>query len=183
MIIANSVKLFSQKGYDAVGIQEITEKSGITKPTLYHYFGSKKGLLDAIIEKYGTVLYAVVCEKADYKRDITKNLNELAFAIMNFANENVDFYRMQLAMVFSHPENEANKAVGTMNARIFKVIEKMFEEASKDHGNMKGRHKEYAATFIGMINTYISMALNANMVPDQKMIYKAVHQFMHGIFS
>ncbi len=32
-------------GYDAMGIQRIVEAARITKPTLYHYFGSKQGLL------------------------------------------------------------------------------------------------------------------------------------------
>ena len=32
---------FMPRGYDAVGVQEIAQKAGITKPTLYYYFGSK----------------------------------------------------------------------------------------------------------------------------------------------
>ena len=32
-----AIKLFSEKGYDAVGVQQICEKAKITKPTLYYY--------------------------------------------------------------------------------------------------------------------------------------------------
>lgn len=32
-----AIKLFSEKGYDAVGVQQICEKAEITKPTLYYY--------------------------------------------------------------------------------------------------------------------------------------------------
>lgn len=159
------------------------EKSNITKPTLYHYFGSKKGLLEAILEKYGNKLLDIVRVKSLYDRDITKNLNELSLAIMNFAKENAEFYRMQLAMIFSNPENEANIAVSRMNEKIYNLIENLFKLASKDHGNMSGRHREYALTFLGMINTYISIALNGDTELNDKIIYKAVHQFMHGIFS
>ncbi len=38
--------LFYARGYDAVGIQEIVDAAGVTKPTMYYYFGSKKGLLE-----------------------------------------------------------------------------------------------------------------------------------------
>jgi len=38
----------SRKGYDAVGVQEIAEAAGVAKPTLYHFFGSKGGLLEAL---------------------------------------------------------------------------------------------------------------------------------------
>ena len=175
--------MFSLKGYDAVGVQEIAEKSNITKPTLYHYFGSKKGLLDAILEKYGNKLLDIVKEKSLYNRDITKNLNELSIGIMNFAKKNSEFYRMQLAMIFSHPENKANKAISKINENIYTCVENLFKSASKDNGNMIGRHREYALTFLGMVNTYIGIALNSNIELNEKMIYKAVHQFMHGIFS
>ena len=39
------------------------------------------------------------------------------------------------------------------------------------------------ATFMGMINTYIGLALNGYILLDQKLINQALHQFMHGIFS
>ena len=42
-------KLFYAKGYDAVGVQEIVDRAGITKPTLYYYFGSKLGLLKTLL--------------------------------------------------------------------------------------------------------------------------------------
>ncbi|MCD7717366.1 MAG: TetR/AcrR family transcriptional regulator [Lachnospiraceae bacterium] len=42
-------ELFYEKGYDAVGVQEIVARAGLTKPTLYYYFGSKKGLLEALV--------------------------------------------------------------------------------------------------------------------------------------
>lgn len=31
-----AIKLFSEIGYDAVGVQQICEKAEITKPTLYY---------------------------------------------------------------------------------------------------------------------------------------------------
>ena len=102
---------------------------------------------------------------------------------MNFAKENAEFYRMLLAMIFSHPENEANKAISKINENVYTLIENLFKSASKDHGNMIGRYKEYALTFLGMINTYIGIALNNDTELNDKIIYKAVHQFMHGIFS
>ena len=45
LLLNTALELFHAKGYDAVGVQEIVEKAGVTKPTLYYYFGSKLGLL------------------------------------------------------------------------------------------------------------------------------------------
>ena len=35
-ILQCALELFYAKGYDAVGVQEIAQKAGITKPTLYY---------------------------------------------------------------------------------------------------------------------------------------------------
>ena len=39
-----AARLISQKGYNAVSMREISEQSGVSKPTIYYYFNSKEGL-------------------------------------------------------------------------------------------------------------------------------------------
>ena len=51
-ILQCALELFYAKGYDAVGVQEIAQKAGITKPTLYYYFGSKYGFGDFADETF-----------------------------------------------------------------------------------------------------------------------------------
>ena len=48
-ILNSALNLFWARGYDATGVQEIVDQAGITKPTLYYYFGSKQGLLQEIL--------------------------------------------------------------------------------------------------------------------------------------
>jgi TetR/AcrR family transcriptional regulator len=36
ILLDRALTLFSTRGYDAVGIQEIVDSAGVTKPTLYH---------------------------------------------------------------------------------------------------------------------------------------------------
>ncbi len=49
-ILKKALELFSEKGYDATSVREICEAAGITKPTLYHFYGSKEGVYRAIVE-------------------------------------------------------------------------------------------------------------------------------------
>jgi len=49
-ILLKALELFSEKGYDATSVREICEAAGITKPTLYHFYGSKEGVYRAIVE-------------------------------------------------------------------------------------------------------------------------------------
>jgi AcrR family transcriptional regulator len=49
-ILGEALKLFSRKGYAATAVREICEAAGITKPTLYHFFGSKEGVYRALVD-------------------------------------------------------------------------------------------------------------------------------------
>ena len=51
ILLETALSLFYEKGYDAVGVQEIVDQAGVTKPTLYYYFGSKRGLLEALLNR------------------------------------------------------------------------------------------------------------------------------------
>jgi AcrR family transcriptional regulator len=182
-ILARALELWGQRGYDAVGVQEIVEAAGITKPTLYHYFGSKRGLLDALIETRSEGLHNALVPAASYDGDIVRTLESIARGYFAFARENPEFYRLLLAFSFAPSDSDERLAVASRNAAQYQALERLFEAASHQHGNMRGRQKAYAATFLGMINTYIGLAINGHATLDDELVYRATHQFMHGIFS
>jgi AcrR family transcriptional regulator len=178
-----ALDLFSSRGYDAVGVQEIVDAVGVTKPTLYHYFGSKQGLLQALLDEYASALAARLREAADYQGDLTGSLIGVAKAYFGFALVNPTFYRMQLSLWFAPVESEPFRATAARNVEQHEIIDTLFVKAEKDHGNMRGRHQAYALTFVGMLNTYIILWLNGYAPLEDDLVYRAVHQFEHGIYS
>jgi TetR/AcrR family transcriptional regulator len=182
-ILARALELWSERGYDAVGVQEIVDSSGITKPTLYHYFGSKRGLLDALIEERSSGLLEAVAVAADYRGDLPLTLETVARSYFDFALKNAPFYRLQLALWFAPHQSDGYGAILVRNLGQHEILERLFTAAANDHGNMRGRHKAYAATFLGMVNTYIGLHLNGYAVLDAQLVHHAVHQYMHGIYS
>ncbi len=50
-IFETSLKLFSEKGYDATSIEEITAIVGVAKGTLYYHFNSKEEIFNFLIEE------------------------------------------------------------------------------------------------------------------------------------
>lgn len=183
VILSCALQLFSARGYDAVGVQEIAEAAGIQKPTLYHYFGSKAGLLHALLEENFAPLFQNLEKTAVYNHDVKTCLEAVTNVYFDFARQNPRFYRLQLALWFGAPESEPFRAVAGFNQRQQELLETLFYQASLDHGNMKGRQKAYAATFLGMVNNYAALGLNGFAALDSPLVYQSVHQFMHGIFS
>ena len=46
-----AMKLFSEKGYDATSIEEITATVGVAKGTLYYHFSSKEEIFNFLVEE------------------------------------------------------------------------------------------------------------------------------------
>lgn len=182
-ILDVALELFASRGYEAVGVMEIADRAGITKPTLYHYFGSKRGLLDKLLEENFAPLLQELEQTAAYDGDLPWTLEAVASLFFRFASRNEVFYRMQLSMNFSSPDSETIAAIDPYNKKIYRILEKLFTDAAKDHGNMKNRHMRYAITFLGMINNYITLALHKYAELGERSVYDAVHQFSHGIYS
>ncbi len=183
LLLSVALKLFSLKGYDATGVQEIVTEAKVTKPTLYHYYGSKRGLLDALLERHFANLTRAIAVAAEYNGDLPFTLRAVVKAVFDFAQANSLFYRMQLAMILSSPESESYAASLKYQVEIIAILERLFRLAAKDHGNMRNRQKRYAFTFLGIINTYITLFLNNNVELNAEAVELAAHQFSHGIYS
>jgi TetR/AcrR family transcriptional regulator len=181
--MACALRLFVKRGYDAVGVQEIVDAAGVTKPTLYHYFGNKLGLLEALVGERMEMLLTELKRASDYQRDLPKTLNEVARVYFDFASEQSLLARLNMALWLGPVESEARKVTVSFNQRQYGLLEELFRKAAQDHGNMKGRQQAYAVTFLGMLNNYINLSLNGYTQLDEKLRYQAVHQFMHGIYS
>ncbi|MFD3270805.1 TetR/AcrR family transcriptional regulator [Paenibacillus dendritiformis] len=57
-------ELFGQKGFDGTSTNDILEKVGIARGTLYHHFKSKEDIMDALIERYSVRLLGAAQESA-----------------------------------------------------------------------------------------------------------------------
>lgn len=57
-------ELFGKKGFDGTSTNDILEKVGIARGTLYHHFKSKEDIMDALIERYSIRLLDVAQEIA-----------------------------------------------------------------------------------------------------------------------
>jgi AcrR family transcriptional regulator len=50
-IFLNAARLFAEKGYNGVSMREISERSQVSKPTIYYYFGSKEGIYRTLLDE------------------------------------------------------------------------------------------------------------------------------------
>jgi len=191
-ILNKALELFSEKGYEGVSVSELAEAAGITKPTLYYYFGSKEGVFETVCQTNYAKLNASVTQNAvynpnpkSYYEDIYLTLTRVTSAYFTFARTNEAFFRITLANLSMPPSSPVFAVVQKYHFTQFDIIDAMFQNMAKGHGNLKGKGKTLSWSFIGTINSYIGLYFSG--VSGQKLNDKTadelVHQFMHGIYA
>lgn len=186
-ILETALDLFYTRGYDAVGVQEIAERSGVTKPTLYYYFKSKYGLLEQLLTSRSEAFAAELREACAYRGDLKNTLCAAARTAAAFVAREPKFSALFVALYHSAKGNDAYKAVRPLVFRLQRQIEEIFIDASVDLGNMHGRQRQFSLGFIGLVLYYIVMKQETSKREDVQIteaeIEALVHQFMHGIYS
>lgn len=182
-ILATALSLFAAEGYNAVGVQRVCALSGVTKPTLYYYFGSKRGLLDTILSEHFTAFLGALDRSATYRGNVAAGLEGALSVFLDFARDREDWMRLRLALSFSPSSSEEHAAMLPYTERLYEFFRVFFRAAAADHGNMKGRDGAYAASFIGTVDAYAGLRLAGALDLNDDSSRRVVHYFMHGIFS
>ncbi len=182
-IAAKALSLFADRGYDAVGVAEIVDAAGLTKPTLYHFFGSKQGLLETLFREHAAVLDDRVARATAYSGDLPRSLGQVAEAYTGYAAGSPDAYRLELALYFAPSGNPAHAVAASHYARRQKLLEGLFRDATADHGNLRDRERRYAVSFVGVLNSFIGLQLGGQIALSDRLCREIVHQFSHGIYS
>ena len=52
LLLETATQLFSENGYEATGVRDILQTSGVSTGSFYHFFSSKESIFEAVIERY-----------------------------------------------------------------------------------------------------------------------------------
>ncbi len=58
-------QVFAEQGYQVTTVEDVAQRAGITKPVIYDHFGSKEGLLAAVVQRLGESITQVLLEAWD----------------------------------------------------------------------------------------------------------------------
>lgn len=176
-----AIKLFAEKGYDAVGVQQICEKAEITKPTLYYYFKSKQGLLEHIAEVKGQRLYSKIEAALEYKHDFINSLTQVLNAEVMFAKENPDFYNLHCVLLSSPDGSEQRTVYLSLINKIESKYQEFFALSCNEFGNMKEKEVLYSTIFHNTVIATASMVIRNKLEFNDKLAYQIIHSTVYGL--
>jgi AcrR family transcriptional regulator len=102
-VLEAGLELFGERGYHATSIADIGARAGIAKSVLYHYFGSKAGLYEAIAETEGRTLLARVAQALPHDPDAPR-LRAGVDAFLAYLTERPAAWRLLLRDPPADPE-------------------------------------------------------------------------------
>lgn len=185
-ILKCAQNLFYSKGYDAVGVQEIVDTAGITKPTMYYYFRSKHGLLESLLEENGSAFIKKLRKAAEFKGEFSAVLKHVMKTYLSVAIEHKEFYFLMIGLYSSARDNESYKAVKPYMAEQFWIIKQLFIREGKENTYIRGKEEQLAISFTGTMNYYILVFFESEGKKEELLredtIDSMIKQLLQGIY-
>jgi AcrR family transcriptional regulator len=89
-ILATATEVFADRGYASTDVQEIADRLGIAKGTVYHYFPSKEQLFLASVDRGMAGLSRAINDGFDPKTDPIKQIAQAIRAFLQYFDTNAD---------------------------------------------------------------------------------------------
>jgi AcrR family transcriptional regulator len=132
-ILAAAEKLFTERGYPNVSMDAIAERTGITKPLIYSYFGSKEDLYTTCIRRFLLPLERVVIATVDPSLPPERRLWDGALVVFEWIGAHRDEWSRFFLEPAAHGEGPA-AVVEEFRERAVGNLAGMFRQGMKDSG-------------------------------------------------
>ncbi|MGH7808031.1 MAG: TetR/AcrR family transcriptional regulator [Thermodesulfobacteriota bacterium] len=151
-IIKITAQLFSEKSYHDVTMEEIAEKVGVAKGTIYLYFESKEKLYLEILEDRYEAIESLL-EKEIAKSDpAPQKLRKILRIIFKFYRQNLDVLRI-LSRDETHLIREHYEFTEHWRHRRIKLYEKILEKGVKEGSFLPTNIKLTSQIIFGLVRS------------------------------
>jgi AcrR family transcriptional regulator len=130
-IIDNAINFFKEKGFQETSMEEIAEKSDVSKGTLYNYFENKESILvgyfQTIIADYGKKMKESFTENKDIKSTLCHMLDFISLIFKNDKELAVIYFKYRM------PSRFDVKLDSSQRSGIEKWVLEIIEKAQQDN--------------------------------------------------
>ncbi len=156
-IVEVATSLFARKGFEATSVREIAESVGVTKPTIYYYFGSKLGLLEyALDASFSPLVKRLEAINArEDGADAVRCLEDGVWAVFESAVERSDILRFVHNCAFGPADQPASRIIIEDFEEIIDQFKRLIQRAVRGGLVEEERTDEATIAFRGVIDTYI----------------------------
>ena len=129
-VLDAAARLMAEQGYEAASMAALVEEAGVPASSVYHYFGSKEGVLLAVMERGAERFFA---ELPNFDRRIgsrQEHLRALVEAVSGTLDRHPDFLRILVVMAAQPPaagETEVHRVVNRVRELALERLREQME--------------------------------------------------------
>jgi len=186
-----AIRLFAEKGYDGVSVDEIVDAARINKRMVYHYFGSKESLYREVLREVYGRLTGVELATIDPGKPIEESLEALVRVYFAFLADNPEFVQLILRENLSRGEHLSGALGEISKAPILRILRQVIQKGIRQKQIHRGFSPEHLLiNLIGLCLIYfsnrytLSQAVGMNLHSRkvlQEGVGQAVQLVRHGI--
>jgi len=135
IILQAAIKVFSERGFEKATVDEIAERAGIAKGTVYYHFASKKQLFLALIEDGVDRMDQVLRAETTGCNTLKEVLTRVIAVEIDFVKEYKDYSKVFLSEVWGL-ENYWQKEAEHVRARLIGFLKEALAKG-RDRGELK----------------------------------------------
>jgi AcrR family transcriptional regulator len=107
IVLDAAERVIALHGYATASLASIVEEAGIPMSSMYHYFGSKEGVLLAVMERGAERLYAALPEISQRSGSAEEHLTAMVDTLVAALEKHSDFLRLVIVMEVQPPPDTA----------------------------------------------------------------------------
>jgi AcrR family transcriptional regulator len=181
-ILDVALRIFAHRGYAGASIQDIVDKAGVTKPTLYYHFKSKEGLFQALVDHAADERFGVMREAAEKHQKIEAKLVAMTDALIQHASERRDLMRLIFSYWFG-PPGEIPRSVHCKKGMRIREYVDMLVKQGIESGDLDKRYAsmELVSAFMSQIFIYsMSQIVDFKLKQKSGLPKRIVRLFLEG---
>jgi AcrR family transcriptional regulator len=130
-ILDSAFELFSQRGYAATGVYDIARTAGIEKTALYWHFGSKEGLLAAVLDRLDAQFVEEIKKRVAQGGGESARLDLFIDGLRRLAAERADVIRLLIGVTIERADvsEETRAAMERVYERTRLAVATGFEQS------------------------------------------------------
>lgn len=111
LILATAQTLIAKSGYDGMAVSDLCQATGLPASSIYHHFGSKMGILAALLDRAFTETHAVMPDPSAFTGEPMQRFEDWFTAACDALDQRPEYLRLLLAVsVGAQEHNEDVRA-------------------------------------------------------------------------
>lgn len=140
-------KLFAEKGFEAVSVEEIASKADVSKPVVYEHFGGKEGLYAVVVDREMNHLLNAIGDAltAGSARAL---LEQAGMALFDYIDEYPDGFRI---LVRDSPVSQQTGSFASLIIDVAAQVEHLLAREFQTHKISTRLAPMYSQMLVGMV--------------------------------